>query len=373
MRGNGALVGLGLAALLAGGLAAAAQEPDVRARRTAERLQALQKEADALAARGRTLLGDLRKLELERQISIEQLAAIEQDRLAVEQQIEDAEQRAAVLAQAAASQLPAVEAQLVQLYRQGRAGYWRLLLDAEDLRAVGRAYRTALMLTALARTQIETHYRTLDALTEERKALQARADAIAALEGKAARARTALDAAVAARRALVRSIDDRRDLNAQLIGELQLAQQQLQTSLVQLGSTSTAVLPIGPFRGDLPWPARGAVARPFGRQADAPGAAVSNGMEIAVADGQPVRAVHDGTVAFAGPFAGYGNLVILDHGARSHSLYGYLHRVDVATGERVDAQAPVGTSGRNPGGTPALYFELRVDGTAVDPLQWLRR
>jgi septal ring factor EnvC (AmiA/AmiB activator) len=33
----------------------------------------------------------------------------------------------------------------------------------------------------------------------------------------------------------------------------------------------------------------------------------------------------------------------------------------------------IGTAGRNPAGNPALYFELRVDGTAVDPLQWLKK
>ncbi len=90
-------------------------------------------------------------------------------------------------------------------------------------------------------------------------------------------------------------------------------------------------------------------------------------------EGQTVRVVHEGVVAFSGPFTGYGNLVIVDHGDRSYSLYGHLNSVQVATGQRLDAQAPVGTSGRNPAGVPALYFELRIDGAAVDPLQWLRR
>jgi septal ring factor EnvC (AmiA/AmiB activator) len=50
-----------------------------------------------------------------------------------------------------------------------------------------------------------------------------------------------------------------------------------------------------------------------------------------------VRSVHDGTVAFADQFAGYGNLVIVDHGSRSYSLYGYLGSLAVARGEHVDA------------------------------------
>ena len=45
----------------------------------------------------------------------------------------------------------------------------------------------------------------------------------------------------------------------------------------------------------------------------------------------------------------------------------------VHRGERVDVTDTVGVAGRNPAGNPSLYFELRVDGQAVDPLQWLKR
>jgi septal ring factor EnvC (AmiA/AmiB activator) len=83
--------------------------------------------------------------------------------------------------------------------------------------------------------------------------------------------------------------------------------------------------------------------------------------------------VHEGTVAYAEPFSGYGNLVILDHGGQSYSLYGYLASLDVTRGARVERGESVGTSGRPPTGEPALYFELRIDGKPVDPLQWLKR
>ena len=55
------------------------------------------------------------------------------------------------------------------------------------------------------------------------------------------------------------------------------------------------------------------------------------------------------------------------------TLYGHLASGSVNKGDRVSAGTPVGLSGRNPGGNPALYFELRIDGQPVDPLQWLRK
>jgi septal ring factor EnvC (AmiA/AmiB activator) len=344
------------------------------ARRTADRLRALQREADALATQERTLLVDLRKLEVERQMAVENLSQIGRELADASKQLADSEARAAALARTADAQLPDVEARLVQLYKMGRAGYWRLLLNVDDLRALGRAYRAASTLTAIDRARVAEHYATLDALARERKALQARTAELESLHAQAARARTQLDRAVAARNTLVASIDARRDLNAQLIGELQAAQQRLQASIARLDSGSGAApsLPLRPFQGDLPWPARGEVARRFGRQTGL-ATATRNGMELRVAEGDPVLSVHDGSVAYAEPFAGYGNLVIVDHGGRSYSLYGYLDSIEVARGQHVDAGTSVGTAGRNPEGNPALYFELRVDGAAVDPLQWLRR
>jgi septal ring factor EnvC (AmiA/AmiB activator) len=181
------------------------------AKRTEDRLRALQREADALAAQERTVLVDLRKLEVERQISIEQLNRIEREQADVQRKLDAAESRAAALAQAAATQLPDVEARLEHLYKMGRAGYWRLLLNVDDLQALGRAYRTASTLTEIDRARVQEYYATLDALALERKALQARAEEIARLQAEAVRARAAAEKAVAARTALVNAIDARRE------------------------------------------------------------------------------------------------------------------------------------------------------------------
>jgi murein hydrolase activator len=363
------------------GVALSAQTPSDRAqtealsRRASERLAALQHEAEALASQEQTLLVELRKLEVEREIKQEQLASVDRGAADVQQQLSAASTRAQALQGEADRQRPDIEARLVQLYKMGRAGYWRLLLDVNSLRDVGRAYRTASALGRIDRDRIEEHRRTLAALMKERAAPAVRAKQLAVLQSKAQAARVALDRAVAARTALVKSIDARRDLNAQLTGELQEAQQKLQSALSQMAAgraAPAAMLPLRPFQGALPWPAAGVVSSRFGRHRGV-GPAVHNGIELSLPEGRPVHAVYDGTVAFADPFSGYGNLVIVEHGDKAYSLYGHLASVSVKKGERVDASTTVGLAGRNPAGNPSLYFELRVDGKAVDPLQWLKR
>jgi murein hydrolase activator len=344
--------------------------------RAADRIRALQREAEALATQESALLVQLRKLEVERQLKTEELAQIDRDRVETQRKLSDASTRAESLQRTAEAETPEIENRLVRVYKLGQPGYWRLMLDVDDLRSMGRAYRTASALNKIDRDRVYEHKQTLEALARERHELEARAAQITSLETQAKRAKAALDRSVTDRSTLVAAIDARRDLNAQMTGELQAAQQKLQASLTQLDSAAAPVtLPLRPFQGALPWPLRGRIVGGFGRQSSSRFGTtiVRNGIEIGVNEGQLVRSVHDGTVAYAEPFSGYGNLVIIEHGERSYSLYGYLLSMQVSKGEHVEAQAPLGVSGRDPAGNPSLYFELRVDGKAVDPLQWLSR
>jgi septal ring factor EnvC (AmiA/AmiB activator) len=345
------------------------------AQRAADRIAALQKEAESLATQEGALLTQLRKLEVERQLRVEELAQIDRNRTEAERALAAASAKAEALQQTAQSEAPEIEGRLVRVYKLGHVGFWRLLLDVDDLRSAARAYRTAAALTRIDRERVLDHQRTLEALAAEQRELRQKLARIAELQTQARTARAAADRTVAARSALIASIDARRDLNAQLTSELQAAQQHLQSSVDQLGGGQAALLPLKPFQGALPWPARGKVISRFGRESSSRfGTTVArNGIELGLLEGQPVRAVHDGTVAYADRFTGYGELVIIEHGDKTYSLYGYLGAVSVAKGDRVDAQAPIGTSGTDPGGNPALYFELRVDGKPVDPLQWLVR
>jgi septal ring factor EnvC (AmiA/AmiB activator) len=361
-----------LGATLAAQQAAPSRRPRTPSERATERIRQLQRESEALVAQESQLLVELRKLELERQIKVEEVTTIERQQKETAHQLEDAAERANALQLIAEADRPDVESRLVQLYKLGRAGYWRLLLDVDDVRSLGRVYRTAAAMTHLDRERILAHQRTLDALAKERVTLTARAKQLQVLEEQATRTRAALDRAVQTRTQLVASIDQRRDLHAQWTGELQAAQQRLQTSIAQLDDTS---LPFRPFQGVLPWPARGPISSRFGRQPSSRfgTSIVRNGVEIAAPELQSVRAVHEGVVAFADQFTGYGNLVIVEHGEGAFSLYGHLASMNVEKGAKVELQSTLGQVGRNPSGTSALYFELRIDGKPVDPLQWLQK
>ncbi|HBV38773.1 MAG TPA: murein hydrolase activator EnvC [Erwinia sp.] len=122
--------------------------------------------------------------------------------------------------------------------------------------------------------------------------------------------------------------------------------------------------------GQLLWPVRGTIEHRFGEQLQ--GELRWKGLVIDAPEGRKVKAVADGRVLMADWLQGYGLVVVVEHGKGDMSLYGYNQSALVSVGTQVRAGQPialVGTSGGR--GTPSLYFEIRRQGQAVNPLPWL--
>ncbi len=120
-------------------------------------------------------------------------------------------------------------------------------------------------------------------------------------------------------------------------------------------------------------PLEGRLSSPFGwRNIAVNGNRFHAGVDIVANSGTPVAAARDGLVTRAGWWGTYGNVVVLDHGDGSETRYAHLSRVAVTAGDAVrqgDVVGAVGSTGASTG--PHLHFELRFDGRAVDPLQYL--
>jgi septal ring factor EnvC (AmiA/AmiB activator) len=126
----------------------------------------------------------------------------------------------------------------------------------------------------------------------------------------------------------------------------------------------------GGRKGRLGWPARGHLSQRFGTRQPKTGL-TSRGVFIESREGDSVRAISSGRVAFADWLRGFGLLLILDHGDGYMSLYGHNQAIYKDVGERVGEGEVIAAVGRSGGySTPGLYFELRRKGRPVDPLAW---
>jgi len=353
--------------------AAAIQSPRELALEAAQRMKQLQAEADSLARQSSGVLNQLRQLELQRQIKAEEAKKAEAELADVQAAIDQATERLAALEAERLRETPWVQEHLVELYKRGRAGYLQLLLATDDLRSMARMSRGIAAIMTVDRMRLEAHRETLRQQRITLDELQTQRGKADLARVTARNARRELERAVVAHNQRLDELDRERDLAARYIGELQSAQQQLQRSVAALPG-SAAMLPLAPFRGTLTWPVGGRLLSRFGRSSgERFGGTVSrNGIEIAADEGTSVHAVHPGTVAYAAPFSGFGTLVILDHGQNAFTLYGHLSEASVTKGAQVGRNDVIGRAGRTPDGVPAAYFELRIDGRPVDPIQWLR-
>lgn len=128
------------------------------------------------------------------------------------------------------------------------------------------------------------------------------------------------------------------------------------------------IRPFSEARGRMVFPAAGSVVASFGGPDPIGGA--SKGMTLETRAGAQVVAPFDGRVVFAGPFKGYGRILIIGHGDGYHSLVAGLDQIDSSVGQWLVAGEPIGTM---PAGEakPRLYLELRRDGQPINPLPWL--
>jgi|SRR5579871_675248 len=120
-------------------------------------------------------------------------------------------------------------------------------------------------------------------------------------------------------------------------------------------------------RGGLPfsWPITGPVISAFG-----PGAqgTRNDGINIAADLGAPFRAAADGTVSYAGPLRGYGNLILIMHAGGYVTAYAHAENIAVSPGEEVGKGQVIGTAGETGGvNRPQLHFEIRRGVKAIDP------
>jgi len=191
-------------------------------------------------------------------------------------------------------------------------------------------------------------------------------------EARAARDRLASNRdTLASARELKRSaLADSRETREEYLSEVEaLAAQSaalataIRESQAGAGSAGTGT----PSAAGLIWPVDGVVTSGFGMR----WGRMHTGVDIAVGYGTPIHAAASGSVIFAGWMGGYGNFVIVDHGGGLSTAYA--HQSSIAVGGGTVSQGQVlgyvGCTGHCFG--PHLHFEVRINGSPVDPLGYL--
>jgi murein DD-endopeptidase MepM/ murein hydrolase activator NlpD len=294
---------------------------------------------------------------------------------------------------------------LVAIYKQGDPSTIDLLLESKSFqdvldqldylgaianqdKTVATAVATAKRQVTVARAKTKT-VRT--GVANEARAISARVQQAAILRGELLASRHTLAGArsskshalVATKAEIAAEVAESKALesaSAQIAAKLQAVQAAARAQAAQAaashasssdGSTTDttpapAPAPSGPV--SFVWPLSGPVTSPFGMR----WGTLHPGIDIGVPTGTPIHAAAAGTVIWCGWMSGYGNLVMIDHGSGLASLYGHQSRIAASCGEQVAAGQLIGYVGSTGFSTgPHLHFEIRLNGSPVDPLGYL--
>ncbi len=177
------------------------------------------------------------------------------------------------------------------------------------------------------------------------------------------------DALAATRKDIQREVGESEALQSasdQIAAQLRAAAQKARSGSTDTGTTAPPATPSG--APHFIWPVNGPITSPFGMR----WGTLHPGIDIGVSSGTPVHAAAAGKVVWCGWESGYGNLVVIDHGGGYATAYGHNTRVAVSCGENVAQGQVIAYSGCTGFCTgPHVHFEVRVNGTPVDPLGYL--
>ena len=137
--------------------------------------------------------------------------------------------------------------------------------------------------------------------------------------------------------------------------------------VVQAQSSTSSTKKISAASGQFVRPVRGEIITSYGQETSK--GVNAKGIVIKTRPEAQVVAPYDGTVVFSGPFKGYGNLIIINHGADVVSLVGGMSSVDTENGQMVLAGEPIGLMPQTQ--EAKLYMEIRKNTKPVNPVPWL--
>jgi murein DD-endopeptidase MepM/ murein hydrolase activator NlpD len=273
---------------------------------------------------------------------------------------------------------------LIDLYEGGESGSLEVLLSARSfsdlisqadyIQAVGVQDKNIAGQVGTAKQRVHEqreHTKRFRALAAaETRTIAIRTSQVRALRDQLLASKNRLAAARAAKRESLRNVAESKQEYLHEAAGLAQASASL-SSQIQSAQSSNSYSPPGdttPSAAGFIWPVNGPVTSGFGMR----WGRMHEGIDIGVGSGTPIHAAASGRVVYSGWMDGYGNLVAIDHGRGISTAYGHQSSIAVGNGQIVtqgQVIGYVGCTGHCFG--PHLHFEVRINGSPVDPLGYL--
>lgn len=363
-----------LASLIVPGYADELQDKQKELDKIEQQIKQQKQKLQQAKTQERSILKQLENLELQLEKTEKEIVSLDEQIKNTESQIKVKEQELDLLEEQLAMRLDILNTRVENIYKRGKVSYLEVLFDAVSFSDFLRRFD---MLNRVAKQDSDIFLQVKsekEAVQKKREELLAKQRNLLAIKDSREERKAQMEKDTAQRERMLATISRQKNEYEKALDELEEISKQLEKTIQDLirkgGSQPDQHL----GKGSMMWPVQGRISSPFGWRVHPifKTKKFHSGIDIAAPQGRTVVAPASGKVILSGWVRGYGKTLIIDHGGGLTTLYGHNSSLLVGVGAIVkkgQAITKVGSTGYSTG--PHLHFEVRKNGSPVNPMNYL--
>jgi murein hydrolase activator len=326
-------------------------------------------------AKEKDLLGEIERLERELASNRDALREVSSRIHDIEDAIKDGQNRVKMLNRSLDEAEAYLIRRIIALYKFGKSDYVGLLMSADTLQELEKTIRYMSSVMNRDREILDGVEDKRALVEQEVEELEENKLALELLRKEKDTRAILLERHMENRVHILMKARREKEFYEKAVKELRQAAQELNHTMGKLEKEEKGTFRLkglAHMKGKLPLPLKGEILRDLHVTGSNP-FMNKKGVFIKGSEGEEVRSVFLGRVDYSGWFKGYGQLMVVNHGARYFTLFAHLHKRAKEKGEMISSGEPVGIAG-DPGWNmgSGVYFEIRKGSENLDPEKWLR-
>jgi septal ring factor EnvC (AmiA/AmiB activator) len=360
-------------------------EEKQRLKKIEQQIKSVKDEINNLQKKESGYLETLHKIEKLLQDTEKELQAIERDLELAQKEIKKGEDELIREKHILKERTIILESRLREIYKRRLTGYLEILFNSESFSDFLTRFRYIKNILSLDAEVINDIRQQMKKIENNKMNLENREEILSLLKKEVEKEKENIEFSIKAKKSIINKIDSQKEAYLKSLKELEQSSQEIENIIERIykqqeGDSKKAsqkeapTITLKPKRGILALPIQGKLISEYGRQknTDFNTYTFNSGIDISAPLGQVVRAAGSGEIIYTGSIKGYGQIIIIDHGGRTTTLYAHLSKILIDIGDKVKKGQPIGQVGDSGGvSSTRLHFEVRVEGKPTDPMNWL--
>jgi len=361
------------------------KEENQRLKKIEQQIKSIKDEINNLQKEESGYLEALHKIEKLLRDTEKELQAIEKDLEFAQKEIKIAEDEVIIEKEKLKEKTKLLEGRLRQIYKHRLTGYLEILFNSESFSDFLTRFRYIKNILSLDAEVINDIRQQMEKIEDHKINLENREEILNLLKKEVEKEKENIEFSIKGRKSIIDKIDSQKEVYLKSLKELEQSSQEIKNIIERIykqqegdskevSQKEVPAITLKPKKGILALPIQGKLISGYGRQKNTEfnTDTFNSGIDISAPLGQVVHSAGAGEVIYTGTIKGYGQIIIIDHGGRTTTLYAHLSKILVDIGDRVKKEQTIGQVGDSGGvSSPRLHFEVRVEGKPTDPMNWL--